>query len=84
MEKGALEAIVGCMSCGKSEELIRRIKRAVIAKQSVIVFKPSLDSRTDEATIASRDGKQCAAVAIDKPSEVLERLNGGHQVVSCR
>jgi thymidine kinase len=81
MEKGALEAIVGCMSCGKSEELIRRIKRAVIAKQSVIVFKPSLDSRTDEATIASRDGKQCAAVAIDKPSEVLERLNGGHQVV---
>jgi len=81
MEKGALEAIVGCMSCGKSEELIRRVKRAVIAKQSVIVFKPSRDARTDDVTIASRDGKRCDAVAIDQPREVLERLNGGHHVV---
>lgn len=79
--KGTLEVIVGCMSCGKSEELIRRIKRAIIAKQSVIVFKPALDSRTDEVTIASRDGKRCDAVAIDRPNEVMERMNGGHQVV---
>jgi len=81
MKKGVLEAIVGCMSCGKSEELIRRVKRAIIAKQSVIVFKPALDNRTDEVTIASRDGKRCDAIAIDRPSEILERLNGDHQVV---
>lgn len=79
--KGTLEAIVGCMSCGKSEELIRRVRRAAIAKQSVMVFKPSLDDRTDQVTIASRDGRRWDAIAIDRPADVLARTNGGCQVV---
>ncbi len=79
--KGTLEGITGCMSCGKSEELMRRLRRAAIAKQSVLLFKPSLDNRTDETTVASRDGKRYDAIAVDRPSEVLERVNGGCQVV---
>lgn len=72
MSKGTLEVIAGCMSCGKSEELIRRVKREEIAKKKVIVFKPAVDSRTDDCTVASRDGKSCGCMSLDVPEEALE------------
>jgi thymidine kinase len=71
MIKGALEAIVGCMSSGKSEELIRRLRRARIAKQSVMVFKPAMDTRSAAERIASRDGREFEAVAIDRADKAL-------------
>ncbi len=72
MKKGTLEAIVGCMSSGKSEELIRRLRRAEIAKLRVALFKPRSDTRTDEFTVASRDGRKYPAMAVADPQEILD------------
>ena len=80
MNKGTLEVIVGCMSSGKSEELIRRLKRANIAGQTIAVFKPAMDIRNDQGRIASRDGKLHDAVALQSPSEALAYINGVHVV----
>jgi thymidine kinase len=52
---GRIEVICGCMFSGKTEELIRRIRRAQIAKLSVIVFKPIIDSRYSESQIVSHN-----------------------------
>ncbi len=71
MKKGTLEVIVGCMSSGKSEELIRRLRRAEIAKLRVALFKPRKDTRTDESTVASRDGRKYPAMAVTDPGEIL-------------
>jgi thymidine kinase len=80
MPKGTLEVIAGCMSCGKSEELIRRVRREEIAKKTIIVFKPVVDNRTDGCTVASRDGKSCDCVSLVDPAEALERALGTHVV----
>lgn len=82
MSKGSLEVIVGCMSSGKSEELIRRLKRATIAKQPVIVFKPGIDSRGEKLVIASRDGRLFDAIPISNPREVFDHLKPEHKVVA--
>ncbi len=79
--KGRLELIVGCTSSGKSEELIRRLRRAVIAHQKVIVFKPKKDTRTEETIIASRDGKRHDAFSIVSPVDIIERIGHEHHVV---
>lgn len=71
MKKGMLEVIVGCMSSGKSEELIRRLRRAEIARLQVALFKPRRDTRTDERTVASRDGRKYPAMAVAEPEEIL-------------
>ena len=55
LKKGWIEAISGSMFSGKTEELIRRLKRAKIAQQKVEIFKPQTDSRYDEAKIVSHD-----------------------------
>ena len=68
---GSLEVIAGCMSSGKSEELIRRLKRATIAKQKVLVFKPQIDVRGEQSAIASRDGRMYEAIPINEPLDVL-------------
>lgn len=83
MKKGRLEVIVGCMSSGKSEELIRRLRRAVIARKKVVVFKPRIDIRTDEMTIASRAGTKYEALAVDSgfPDEILSVVGHSYQVV---
>ena len=71
MKKGLLEVITGCMASGKSEELIRRLRRAKIARQTIMVFKPQIDTRTDEETIASRSGGTHSAIAVDDPNEII-------------
>jgi thymidine kinase len=80
MSHGTLEVIVGCMSSGKSEELIRRIRRATIAKQSVVVCKPAVDSRSGEA-VASRDGATHRAINVHTADEILSAVNTTQQVV---
>jgi thymidine kinase len=82
MPKGTLEIIVGCMSSGKSEELIRRLKRASIAKQPLIVFKPGMDERGGKLVISSRDGRLFDAIPIDDPQEVFNHLQPEHKVVA--
>lgn len=69
---GRLEIICGPMFSGKSEELIRRIRRAVIARQSVMTFKHSLDDRFSFDCVSSHAGDKIDAQAIDKPERILE------------
>lgn len=70
---GWIELIVGPMFSGKSEELIRRIKRAIIANQKVIVFKPSIDNRYEKDKIVSHNGIKIEAVIVNKASEIYEK-----------
>ena len=73
---GKLEIMVGPMFAGKTEELLRRIKRARIAKQKVVVFKPQLDWRYGEKQVCSHSGVKEQAVPIDNvweiPKQALE------------
>ena len=54
---GWIEVICGCMFSGKTEELIRRLNRAIIAKQKVEIFKPAIDSRYHDEHIVSQIGR---------------------------
>lgn len=71
IKKGRLEVICGSMFSGKSEELIRRLRRAKIAKKKVITFKHSFDTRSDLNHVASHDGSTLPALAIKNTSEIL-------------
>ena len=68
--KGSLEVICGPMFSGKSEELIRRLRRAKIAKQNVLVFKHALDNRTTIEHIASHNGNKIDACPTDNSLEI--------------
>ncbi|MDZ7703047.1 MAG: thymidine kinase, partial [Trueperaceae bacterium] len=81
-EGGWLELIVGPMFSGKSEELIRRVTRALIAKQQVQVFKPKLDNRYDAVAVASHNGRTLDALAIADVSEVGRYLEDDTRVVA--
>lgn len=69
--KGILEVICGSMFSGKSEELIRRIKRAQLAKLNVVTFKHCLDDRTTIEHVASHNGTMLKATAIKDPQEIM-------------
>jgi thymidine kinase len=71
---GWVEIICGSMFSGKTEELIRRVRRARIAKQKVQVFKPAMDSRYHSEQVSSHDGLQWEAVPVGNAREILERL----------
>lgn len=72
-EKGTLEVVCGPMFSGKSEELMRRLRRAKIAKQQVMTFKPSIDNRHSVEHVVSHDGNKLYAQAIegDNPNVIL-------------
>jgi thymidine kinase len=69
------------MFSGKSEELIRRIKRAQIARLRIKVFKPALDDRFSRKDICSHSGFSFSAIPVAHPEEVLEHLEDDTQVV---
>ncbi len=77
---GWIEVICGCMFSGKTEELIRRLKRATIADLKVEVFKPILDTRYDATSIVSHDTSAVLAHPIDHSSKLLD-INGNTSVV---
>lgn len=79
--KGSLEVICGSMFSGKSEELIRRLKRAEIARKNVLVFKPSIDDRHTIEYITSHNGKQLKAVALDNANEIPSYITTETEVV---
>lgn len=79
MAKGSLEVIVGCVSSGKTEELVRLLRRATIARQKVSNFKPSRDDRNDG--IESRNGCRLRAVAIRDPLEIPASVGSDCTVV---
>ncbi len=80
--RGRIEVICGSMFSGKSEELIRRVRRAEIARQPVQVFKPILDDRFDRQHVASHDGARLEAIAIARSDEIHRRLRAGVTVVA--
>ncbi len=69
---GWIEVITGSMFSGKTEELIRRMKRAKFAKQKVEIFKPKIDTRYDENDVVSHDKNQIHSTAVASPEEILE------------
>jgi thymidine kinase len=71
---GKVEVIVGSMFSGKTEELIRRLTRATIARQHVMVFKPRIDDRYSQQHIVSHDVSKLPCIAIDRAEEILAHL----------
>jgi thymidine kinase len=78
---GWIEIIAGGMFSGKSEELIRRLRRAVIARQRVQVFKPLIDDRFATEDIVSRDDRRLKASPVPTSAELLARVEIGVQVI---
>ncbi|MDX6694107.1 MAG: thymidine kinase [Blastocatellia bacterium] len=78
---GWIEVIAGSMFSGKSEELIRRLRRARIARQKVQVFKPSIDVRYSHDHIVSHSEMRHESVAVATAAEVLARIEKGTEVV---
>jgi thymidine kinase len=71
---GKVEVIAGSMFSGKTEELIRRLTRAKIAKQQVIVFKPKIDNRYSDHHIVSHDVSKLPCIALDNIEEMLSHI----------
>jgi thymidine kinase len=78
---GSIEVICGSMFSGKSEELIRRLRRAQIAKQRVQIFKPRLDNRFSEDHIVSHSDMKMKSELVAAAPEILAQLEGETQVV---
>src|ERR1700756_3626567 len=74
---GWIEIIAGGMFSGKSEELIRRLRRSVIARQRVQVFKPALDDRFGDGEVVSRDDRRLKAISVGTSNELLARVEIG-------
>lgn len=81
---GHLEVIVGPMFSGKSEELIRRVTRAVIARQRVQVFKPAIDDRYHETAVASHAGRTVGALAVPDAAAIRAHLAGEGPLLGAR
>ena len=79
--QGWIEVIVGSMFSGKSEELIRRLRRAQIARQRVQIFKPSVDTRYSAVHIVSHSEMRIESVPVKTARELLERVETDTEVV---
>jgi thymidine kinase len=79
--QGWIEVIVGSMFSGKSEELIRRLRRAQIARQKVQIFKPAIDTRYAEDHIVSHSEMRIPSCAVKTARDLLERVEADTEVV---
>ena len=69
--RGRIEVICGSMFSGKTEELIRRLKRATFAKQRVEIFKPAIDTRYSEQAVVSHDNNSIQSTPVDSSASIL-------------
>ena len=74
-QKGGIEVICGPMFSGKTEELLRRIKRAQFAKLKIAVFKPKIDNRYSAKKIVSHDKNAIQAIPVDSANNILPLIN---------
>jgi thymidine kinase len=74
-EAGWIEVVCGSMFSGKTEELIRRLKRAKIAKMKVEIFKPAIDTRYDEVKVVSHDKNEITSTPVQTSSNILLLAN---------
>lgn len=79
---GGIEVVCGPMFSGKTEELIRRVKRAQIAKQRVQIFKPAIDVRYDETKVVSHSSQAIQSEPVEKPTDILIRLKDTTRIVA--
>ena len=78
---GSIEVICGSMFSGKTDELIRRLVRATIAKQKVQVFKPAIDVRFAAEKVTSHAGADFDAISVEKAAEIIGKLDADTTVV---
>ena len=81
-QEGWIEFICGSMFSGKSEELIRRIKRANYAKQKVQVFKPIIDNRYSNVAVVSHNGNQIEAKPVSESKDIMALIEDDTDVVA--
>jgi thymidine kinase len=74
-QKGSVEVICGSMFSGKTEELLRRLKRAQFAKLDIAVFKPKIDKRYDTQKVVSHDENTIKAIPVDCAKNILPLVN---------
>jgi len=75
---GWIEVVCGSMFSGKTEELIRRLRRAQIAKQKVAIFKPMIDVRYSEDHIVSHNQQKIPSIAVEKAEDILQHVKDAH------
>ncbi|HJN05420.1 MAG TPA: thymidine kinase [Bacteroidales bacterium] len=71
VKSGWIEVVCGSMFSGKTEELIRRLNRARIAKQKVEIFKPTVDTRYDEEQVVSHDSNSVSSTPVENATQIL-------------
>lgn len=80
---GWIEVVAGVMFSGKSEELMRRVRRAIIARKRVQVFKSHLDSRyAGLFAVSSHDGRSVNAIPVDSSAQIAQRIDPTSQVIA--
>jgi len=75
-QNGWIEVICGSMFSGKTEELIRRMRRAEFANQAFVMFKPEIDNRFSKKKVVSHQGNDFEAIVVKSAVEILEKWNG--------
>ena len=78
--KGSIEIICGSMFSGKTEELLRRLKRAEFAKQKIAVFKPLIDTRYDARKIVSHDSNAIKSKPVKLATEILDKIDNAEVI----
>ncbi len=81
-QTGWIELICGSMFSGKSEELIRRVRRAQFAKQKIAVFKPKIDNRYSEEAVVSHNGTTVIALPIGDSSEMADYITDEFDIIA--
>ena len=82
LSHGSIEVVCGPMFSGKTEELIRRVRRLQIARQKVQIFKPSIDNRYHESEVVSHSSQSIESEPVDSSIEILHRLKDDTRIVA--
>lgn len=80
-QSGWVEVICGSMFSGKSEELIRRVRRAQYAKQKIAVFKPRIDNRYSEEEVVSHNGTKVIAMPVESSKDIWPHISDEYDVI---
>lgn len=80
-KNGCIEVVCGSMFSGKTEELIRRIRRAQYANQKIAIFKPAIDKRYSDVEVVSHDLHKIHSIPVSCATEILDKVPEGVQVV---
>ena len=82
MQGYCFELITGPMSCGKTEELLRRIRRWQIAQKNIKIFSPDIDTRNGENTVSSRNGLSLDAIKVKTSKEILDIVEDRDEIIA--